>query len=526
MDTSFLLNTSVALCGFDDISLRACTSFLSSKNTSICTWSPNICALIVGSDYETKWKYTTAVRKNIRIVHATDILPAVESDLWVTTYAPKKLSDLIGLAEPVHSLSTWLKAWVQDMTTPRGALLTGPPGIGKTTLAHLVARACGYDIVELNASNERSASAVRRWFEEAARAQCVGRRRVVIMDEVDGMSRGDRGGIGELARVIRTCSFPMICIANERTVPRMRPLVSCCIDIRCARPVKSTIAKRLMTTVVKDRGLTVTQGQLEDICERNGNDIRQILNGLQFMMGSGGSTKDERLRIDPFSATGRLFGRGGTLDDRSNLVFIDIGLIPLMVAEGYVAAAGKGKGSDEEKLERCASAGAMLGNYDILDHRIHTGMNWGLLPSAVMSILNTATTVAGPAPFQIFPSWLGKNSKRLKHKRMMTALRHHGQFGSDSAALDMRPLLRARLFRGTDAKSIVDELMSLGLTRDDMMETLVETMFSDDTGCMMDTKTKGAITREWKKRVDNEEPVKYDSDVEYDSDSDVDVEDI
>jgi hypothetical protein len=52
-----------------------------------------------------------------------------------------------------------------------------------------------------------------------------------------------------------------------------------------------------------------------------------------------------------------------------------------------------------------------------------------------------------------------------------------------------------------DPTLLIDELVGLGLTRDDMMETLVDTVFTgDEDSVRMDTKTKGAVTREWKKR--------------------------
>jgi replication factor C subunit 1 len=494
-----LSNTSVSLCGIPNPdSILSFLSFLSLHNVSVKPWSPHISALIVGDECAGKWKYSEAQRLGIRILTMAEAMPPVESDLWVTKYAPRTLSDVIGHVEPIKTLTTWLTSWSQTMTTPRAALLTGPPGIGKTTLAHLVAAACDYDVVELNASNERSAGAIRKWFEEASRAGCVGKRRVVIMDEVDGMSSGDRGGMGELARVIRGCAFPMICIGNERTAPKMRPLVACCLDVRCARPPRGTIAKRLLATVVAPNKLNYTPAQLEELCERNGNDIRQILNFLQFDVASGG-TKDELQRVDPFSATGRLFGGGGTLDQRLGLVFVDFGLVPLMVAEGYVAAAGKRVAG---AIDRCVSAGHSLGSYDIMDRTLRRTMNWGLLPSVVMNIVATAAAADGPAPFQIFPSWLGKNSKRLKHRRMLRTLRQNGRFGNDMDLLDSRSLLRARLFRGTatSATSVVDDLVSLGLTRDDMLETLVDTAFSDELGIVVDSKLKGGITREWKKR--------------------------
>jgi hypothetical protein len=45
----------------------------------------------------------------------------------------------------------------------------------------------------------------------------------------------------------------------------------------------------------------------------------------------------------------------------------------------------------------------------------------------------------------------------------------------------------------------IQGLLELGLTRDDMLETLVDTTFTGDE-IKMDSKLKGNITREWKKR--------------------------
>ena len=511
----------VALCGVDADYDRL-VSFLSSSGSTVVPWASNIGRLVCGDSAVGLWKMAEAKRLGIAVVTAAAVLADAQraGELWVTRYTPRRLKDMIGGTAPITELSAWLTGWTGAVGSVRGALVTGPPGIGKTTAVGLIVRGCGYDLVEFNASDERSATAVRKYFDDAKRSGVCGKRRVIVMDEVDGMSTGDRGGIGELAKVIAGCSFPIICIANERGTPRLRPLASCCLDIRFQRPTKTVIAKALFERVVKAEKLGYTAGQLEELCERNGNDIRSVINALQFsaasLIGGGkdphslqlkAGTKDELQRVDAFSATGRLIGGGDSRAVKEELVFLDYGMIPLMVAEGYVAAVGKPRGSgsrpdDTVLMGRCATAGSYLGDYDILDRRIRGSQTWSLMPYAVSAVVSTAVATEGIAPFQIFPSWLGKQSKRLKHRRWLRDMRSRRVLGgSGEGMLDTLDCLRSMLFmKGKSATEIVGRLVDIGATRDDMLETITDMTYKDDAARVaLDTKTKGGITREWKK---------------------------
>jgi replication factor C subunit 1 len=529
MNLSSLRSGCVALCGVFGFDIH---EFLTSLNILIVPWSSHLSALICGSGYEDKIKYKSALANGTKCIQWSEFEALIPRQLWTDQYAPQSVRDIIGHNDVVRVLGDWLAKWNTSREDERGALISGPPGIGKTTLVHLVTRSAGYEIIEMNASDCRSASQIKALFETAVRSHVVGGRRVVIMDEVDGMSSGDRGGVGELAAMIRISSFPIICIANDRSKPKMKPIVKACLDLKCSRPTKTTIARAIYERIVKPRHLTLNPVDLERMCEAGGNDIRQIVNSLQFgaageaceagLAGAaGGSSKDNILRMDPFSAAGLLFKTPSDpdLDKRMNYVYLDHGLVPLMVAEGYLGAAGRPGAAGLDGIVRASQA---LEMYDILDARIHRNQAWSLLPAAVMGVVEAAGAVHGPAPFQIFPQWLGKSSKARKHKRWMAELgRRLGV--SVGNMIDVREVLRLKLFGLKDATAIVDALIELGITRDDMFEVLSETVFTgDEKTVAMETKLKGAVTREWKKRGISEDSVAIN---DVDSDSEIDNED-
>jgi replication factor C subunit 1 len=428
-------------------------------------WSPRVTHVLIGEGGG-QWKRSRA----LQILRESD-LPTIATDLWVDVLKPKTLAEIIGHANTIKELRQWLTGFSAS-TQPRAALLTGPPGIGKTTTAHRVAAELGYTVVESNASENRSSKDV-----------------LSLLDRC-----GKSGTIAEIAKVCRTaaCSFPILCIANERTVPKIRPLVSVCLDIRFARPSKAIIAKRLNMYLTRAGFPTRPVKDLEELCERNGNDIRCILNSLQFDSGLG--EKDECHRMDPFSATGRLYGTTATLYDREQAVYIDTSLVPLMVQESYCAAADRSRShrTDEAKMGAIAAAAESLSVWDTFDHRIHKTQTWGLLPAAVTCVVTSAMVVDGPAPFQIFPAWLGKHSKRMKHKRMMQELGY---------GYEERDILRMHLYGSKTPNQIVDTMDELGIRRDGMMETLVLTVFKgDEASVSMSAKQKSAVSREWNKR--------------------------
>ena len=60
-------------------------------------------------------------------------------------------------------------------------------------------------------------------------------KRVIIMDEVDGMSSGDFGGNAELIALIKRTTTPVICVCNDRQKDSVRSLAECVGSVHACR---------------------------------------------------------------------------------------------------------------------------------------------------------------------------------------------------------------------------------------------------------------------------------------------------
>ncbi|KAJ8119032.1 hypothetical protein OPT61_g88 [Boeremia exigua] len=256
--------------------------------------------------------------------------------MWTEKYRAKKFTDLVGDERTHRSVLRWLKGW-DPIVFPGSAraktksvkrdfgddeqrhrkilLLTGPPGLGKTTLAHVCARQAGYEVQEINASDERSRDVVNGRIRDMVGTENVrgissntangkvrkaGKPVCVVVDEVDGVvggSSSNGGGEGGFVKALidlinlddrnskmtgvqssvgtkkkKADKFrllrPLILICNDLYHPSLRPLrqSSFAEIVRIRQPALNMVVTRMQDIFGKE-GFQCDSDGVRRLCE-------------------------------------------------------------------------------------------------------------------------------------------------------------------------------------------------------------------------------------------------------------------
>ena len=200
---------------------------------------------------------------------------------WAEKYRPASLSEIVGNNKPVSDLSTWAKEWQHGVPDRKAAILHGKPGIGKTTAAHALARDLGWEVVELNASDQRTATAIKRVAGIASgTASFGGGIRLIILDEADNIhGNSDRGGAQALVKIIRETSQPILLTANDLygVSPSIKNL---CVEIPF-RSLQGRSIAQLLRKICNNEEITCDPEALLKIAETAHGDVRSAINDLQ-----------------------------------------------------------------------------------------------------------------------------------------------------------------------------------------------------------------------------------------------------
>ncbi len=201
--------------------------------------------------------------------------------MWSEKYRPQIMSEMVGNEEARVAITEWFVKWKKG-TKP--LLLVGPPGIGKTTIAYLVAKQFGYDMIGLNASDVRSKSRINEILIPVLGNVSVLGTPMIFVDEVDGIhGRGDYGGASALVDILKEPTVPIVLAANSDASDKMKSIKKVVKTIQFKK-IPPRLLRVYLENILKKQNAKLSPGALIKVIDKSKGDIRSMINLTQSLV--------------------------------------------------------------------------------------------------------------------------------------------------------------------------------------------------------------------------------------------------
>ena len=211
----------------------------------------------------------------------------METYLWVEQYRPKD----IGSCVLPNNLKDTLTEFVSDGNLPN-LILSGGPGVGKTTAAKAMLEQIGATYMMINGSEESGIDVLRTKIKNfASTVSLEGGRKYIILDEADYLNpQSTQPALrGFMEEFHKNCGFILTCNYKNRII---QPLHSRCstIDFNIPKSEKPTLAKQFMARVISilnENKIEYEPRVVAEVINKHFPDWRRVLNELQRYSVSG-----------------------------------------------------------------------------------------------------------------------------------------------------------------------------------------------------------------------------------------------
>ena len=228
---------------------------------------------------------------------------------WKEKYRPRYFGDVRGQDLAIEKLRSFLRNL--SKSDKKAIALYGPPGTGKTSIAYVIANETQSELFELNASDLRDREKLNEILRPATEQRSLTNKgKVILVDEVDGISEVDRGGLSELIDLIETSPQPIILTANDIWDKKFSELRKN-LELIQLKEIDYKTIKNIMVEILRKERKFIDNDILTNIAIKSKGDLRAAINDLQIAASLPNPADiifDERNKeLDIFSAMRLIF---------------------------------------------------------------------------------------------------------------------------------------------------------------------------------------------------------------------------
>jgi len=388
---------------------------------------------------------------------------------WCEKYRASCFADIKGQDLAIDQIKDFLK----NFPKKKAAILHGPAGTGKTSLAYAIAFETDSEILELNASDLRNKQKIAEIIRPASMQRPLFKKnKIILIDEVDGISAiKDMGGLVELLSIISKTSFPIIVTANDiwhkkfSLLRRKTTLVQ-------LKEIDYKLILNILKQICGDEKCAVSEEVLTSISIKSRGDIRAAINDLQILSKMENpelirEVSERNKEQSIFVALQYVF-KNAQIDVEMIKVFDEVNM-PIdqifLWMEANIPLEYKG--------EELAKAFDALSKADVFRGRIYRKQHWRfmvyeyfLLGAGIAGVkkYNRAGWTSYKKPTRILKIWL-QNQRAAKKKTICQKYSHRCHISTKQAMKDFlllriilkEPMIRKELKLSNDEIAYLDK---------------------------------------------------------------------
>ena len=332
-------------------------------------------------------------------------------ELWTEKYKPQTLDEIIGNSNKLKIVNEWFESF-NEVKSKKILLLSGPPGIGKTTVANLALKKYNYNIIEFNASTIRGPKNIRDIFEKVLGYKSIvdmfsngSMPTGIIMDEIDTLcSGGDKGGMAEFLSIIKSrknknvynINNPIVCTYNDFSDKKLTELKNLSVEVRMTKPCDMDMIN-LIEKIEKGENMNIDIDAKQIIIKNSMGDIRRMINLLYdiYILHNEETItleivdkilktfvkKDVDVQI--FDMTWNVLNTKLSSDAMLNYYDADRLLLPMMIHENYINSIyNRNLDNKFEMVRECSES---LIQNDLFQTAIYEHQLWDMSDTTAMS---------------------------------------------------------------------------------------------------------------------------------------------